>query len=272
VHEACEVYDRRVSDPDSSPVRIDLLGCPVDALTMAQTIARVEDAIARRETVQHVAINAAKVVRYQHDAALREAVDGCELATADGQPVVWAARVLGRPLPERVAGIDLMLRLLEVSRDRGHGVFLLGARAEVLERAEAEIKRRHPGVRIVGRHHGYFGRDDEARVVDEVAAAAPDILFVALETPAKELFLARNRARLAVPFVMGVGGSFDVLAGERRRAPRWMRRSGLEWLFRLLQDPRRLARRYAVGNTRFMWLVLRDAVRIRLHPGAAGRG
>jgi N-acetylglucosaminyldiphosphoundecaprenol N-acetyl-beta-D-mannosaminyltransferase len=252
--------------------RIDLLGCPVDPLTMTQTVARVEDAIARRETTQHVAINAAKVVRYQHDVGLRAAVDGCELATADGQAVVWAARVLGRPLPERVAGIDLMDALLDVARSRGYRIFLLGARADVLERAEAEICRRYPGVRIVGRHHGYFGPEEEPAVVDEVAAATPELLFVALETPAKELFLARNRARLAVPFVMGVGGSFDVLAGERRRAPRWMRRSGLEWLYRLLQDPRRLARRYAVGNTQFVWLVLRDAVRIRLHPGAAGRG
>ena len=252
--------------------RIDLLGCPVDPLTMTQTVARVENAIARRETTQHVAINAAKVVRYQHDVGLRAAVDGCELATADGQAVVWAARVLGRPLPERVAGIDLMDALLDVARSRGYRIFLLGARADVLERAEAEICRRYPGVRIVGRHHGYFGPEEEPAVVDEVASATPDMLFVALETPAKELFLARNRARLAVPFVMGVGGSFDVLAGERRRAPRWMRRSGLEWLYRLLQDPRRLARRYAVGNTQFVWLVLRDAVRIRLHPGAAGRG
>jgi len=255
-----------------STARIDLLGCPVDPLTMTQTVARVEDAIARRETTQHVAINAAKVVRYQHDEALRAAVDGCELATADGQAVVWAARVLGRPLPERVAGIDLMDALLDVARSRGYRIFLLGARADVLERAEGEICRRHPGVRIVGRHHGYFGPAEEPAVVDAVAAATPDLLFVALETPAKELFLARNRARLAVPFVMGVGGSFDVLAGERRRAPRWMRRAGLEWLYRLLQDPRRLARRYAVGNTQFVWLVLRDAVRIRLHPKAAGRG
>jgi N-acetylglucosaminyldiphosphoundecaprenol N-acetyl-beta-D-mannosaminyltransferase len=253
------------------PARVEVLGCPVDALTMAETVARVEDAIARRETVQHVAINAAKVVRYQHDPDLRAAVDGCELATADGQPVVWASRLLGRPLPERVAGIDLMEALLGTARARGYGVFLLGARAEVLGRAEAEIHRRHPGVRILGRHHGYFGAEGEAAVVDEVAAAAPDILFVALETPAKELFLARNKARLAVPFVMGVGGSFDVLAGERRRAPRWMRRSGLEWLFRLLQDPRRLARRYVVGNSAFAWLVVKDAVRIRFRARPASR-
>ena len=238
---------------------------------MEQTVARVEEAIARRETTQHVAINAAKVVRYQHDEALRAAVDGCELATADGQPVVWASRILRRPLPERVAGIDLMDALLGVSRKRGYAVFLLGARAEVLERAEQEILRRHPGVRIVGRHHGYFGAEGEADVVDEVAAATPDILFVALETPAKELFLARNRERLAVPFVMGVGGSFDVLAGERRRAPRWMRRTGLEWLFRLLQDPRRLARRYVVGNAQFIWLVVRERARPRKGRALNGR-
>jgi N-acetylglucosaminyldiphosphoundecaprenol N-acetyl-beta-D-mannosaminyltransferase len=252
-------------------VRIELLGCPVDAVTLAEAVGRVEAAIASGDSIQHVAINAAKLVKYQRDEDLRAAIDGCELATADGQPVVWAARLLGRPLPERVAGIDFMHALLDASRRGGFRVFLLGARADVLVRAEAAISEQYPGIAVAGRHHGYFAPDEEAAVVEEIAAAAPDLLFVALETPAKELFLARHRHRLRLPFVMGVGGAFDVLAGERRRAPGWMRSAGLEWLYRLAQDPRRLARRYVVGNTRFVVLVLRELPRARLGGVLTGR-
>jgi N-acetylglucosaminyldiphosphoundecaprenol N-acetyl-beta-D-mannosaminyltransferase len=240
--------------------RVEVVGCPIDAVTLAEAVGRVEEAVATRRPCQHVSINAAKVVRFQSEPDLRDAVLSCDLITADGQAVVWAARVLGRPLPERVAGIDLMEALLELAPGRGYRVFLLGARPEVVAAAASEIERRHPGVAIVGTHHGYFRSDESESVVAQVAAAAPDLLFVALETPAKEIFLARHRDRLAVPFAMGVGGAFDVLAGLRRRAPRWMQRVGLEWVYRLAQDPRRLARRYVVGNTRFTWLVCREAM------------
>jgi len=248
--------------------RVELLGCAVDVVTMEDAVRRAEDAISTRETCQHVAINAAKLVKYQHDETLRAALDGCELATADGQAVVWAARLLGRPLPERVAGIDLMEALLGVARSKGYRVFLLGARPAVVDRARREIESRFPGIAIAGSHHGYFPAADEDDVVELVATTAPDILFVALETPAKELFLARNRSRLAIPFVMGVGGAFDVLAGERKRAPRLLQRLGLEWLYRLAQDPRRLARRYAVGNAKFVWLVLLEVARTRIRRGS----
>jgi len=248
--------------------RVRVLGCAIDAVTLAGAVARAEEAIARRKTCQHVAINAAKLVRYQRDVRLRDVLDGCELATADGQAVVWAGRILGQPLPERVTGIDLMDALLDVASRKGYRVYLLGARAHVLERAETAIRKRYPAVDVAGRHHGYFSADEEHALVADIAAARPDILFVALETPAKELFLARHRERLGIPFVMGVGGAFDVLAGVRRRAPRVLRRLGLEWLYRLAQDPRRLARRYVVGNAQFIWLVLRAAAQARVRPAA----
>lgn len=213
---------------------------------------------------QHASVNAAKVVRLQDDAELRKAIESCELVTADGQPIVWAARLLGHPLPERVAGIDLMEALLERASERGYRVYLLGARAAVLEDAAAEIRRRHPAVSIVGWHHGYFSPSEEAPIVAGIADARPDLLFIALETPQKELFLARHRSVLRVPFAMGVGGAFDILAGRRRRAPHWAQRIGLEWFFRLAQEPRRLARRYFVGNARFAALVARELARSRL--------
>jgi N-acetylglucosaminyldiphosphoundecaprenol N-acetyl-beta-D-mannosaminyltransferase len=171
--------------------------------------------------------------------------------------------VLRQPLPERVTGIDLMDAVLERATERGYGVYVLGARSEVLARALAALRKQFPDVRLVGARHGYFQADEEAAIVEAIREAAPDVLFVALETPAKELFLARHRDRLQVPFVMGVGGAVDILGGVRRRAPRWLQRLGLEWAFRLAQDPRRLAGRYVVGNTRFTWLVARELVRQR---------
>jgi N-acetylglucosaminyldiphosphoundecaprenol N-acetyl-beta-D-mannosaminyltransferase len=248
--------------------RVHVLGCPIDAVTLDEAVFRADEAIASRRPCQHVAINAAKLVRFQDEPELRDAVVGCDLITADGQAVVWAGRFLGQRLPGRVAGIDLMEAILRAASRRGYRVFLLGARPGVLEAAAEEMERRFEGVVIVGQQHGYFRSEELDGIVGRIAAAAPDILFVALQTPRKEIFLARHRNRLAVPFTMGVGGAFDVLAGRRRRAPGWVRRIGLEWLYRLLQEPHRLAGRYIIGNTRFTWLVLREAV---LRPSRNGR-
>jgi N-acetylglucosaminyldiphosphoundecaprenol N-acetyl-beta-D-mannosaminyltransferase len=242
--------------------RVSMLGCPLDAVTLNQALARVEEAIVDRSTCQHVAVNAAKLVRFQGDPTLRAAINGCELITADGQAIVWAARLLGDALPERVAGIDLMAALLELASSRGYRVFILGARPAVVSKAAACIRARLPNLSLAY-HHGYFASEEEDAIVRQIASASPDLLFVALETPAKELFLARHRGELDVPFVMGVGGAIDVIAGVRRRAPRWMQRAGLEWLFRFVQDPRRLARRYVVGNTRFCLLVAGELLRRR---------
>jgi len=246
--------------------RASLLGCPLDLLTLDDTVAAIDDAVAERRSLQHSALNAAKLVRIQRDETLRAAVAGSELVTADGQAIVWAARLLGQPVPERVTGIDLFESLLARAARRGYGVYLLGGSAAVADRAAAEIRARHPGIRLVGYRHGYFGRDEDAAVVEEIRCARPDLLFVALETPVKETFLARYRDRIGAPFVMGIGGALDILAGERRRAPRLLQRLGLEWGYRLAQDPRRLARRYLVGNSVFIWLVLRE---LAARPSAA---
>jgi N-acetylglucosaminyldiphosphoundecaprenol N-acetyl-beta-D-mannosaminyltransferase len=243
--------------------RIEFLGAPLDALTMKEAVAAVDRAIERREPLQHASVNAAKVARLQRNHELCEALWSCEMVTADGQPVVWASRLLGRPVPERVAGIDLMEALLERAERRGYGVFLFGARPEVVERAAAAIRDRHPEIRIAGTQHGYTPPSEEQEVVSRIVAAAPDILFVALATPQKELFLARHRDVLRIPFSMGVGGAFDVLAGELARAPREAQRAGLEWAFRLAQEPRRLAYRYLVENTRFVGLLVRELARAR---------
>ncbi len=231
---------------------------PIHAVDLPAARARVDEFIRTRSPHYNISINAAKVVEFQDDEAMREAIDEAHLLTADGQSVVWAARLLGRPLLTRVAGTDLMEALLAHAADRDYSVYLLGAKEEIVHACVTKARAMYPTLRIVGYRNGYFGRDDEAGVVEAIRATRPDILFVAFGTPAKEYFMHRHYRALGVPFVMGVGGSFDVFAGLVPRAPRWVQRAGLEWAFRLGQEPRRMWKRYLVGNSRFMWLVARE--------------
>jgi UDP-N-acetylglucosamine 2-epimerase (non-hydrolysing) len=240
--------------------RAQLLGTAIDRLEMDEVVARCERSIDARAPIQHVAVNAAKVVAMQQDQGLRQIVNRCELITADGQSVVWASHLLGDPLPSRVTGIDLMEQLFELAERRRYRVYVLGGRADVLDTAIQRLRQRHPRLELAGYRDGYFSADEEPAVAAQIRRARPDMLFVAMPTPRKEYFLARWGDELEVPFSMGVGGAIDVLAGVTRRAPAVLQRLGLEWAFRLAQEPRRLFRRYLVTNSRFVLLTLRQAV------------
>jgi N-acetylglucosaminyldiphosphoundecaprenol N-acetyl-beta-D-mannosaminyltransferase len=221
-------------------------------------------AIAGGDSITQVSINALKVGLADDDPAFREALRTFDLAGADGQPVVWAARLLGTPIRGRVNGTDLMFELFDLAEREGHSVYLLGAKREALDAAAAELARRYPRLRLAGTHDGYFTADREPEVVAEVAAAKPDIVLLALPSPRKEWFLLEHAPRIGAGFAMGVGGSIDVLAGLQPRAPVWMQRSGLEWLFRLLRDPAGMWRRYLTTNARFVVLLAKESLR-RFH-------
>lgn len=240
----------------NSTIRKPVLGAPLDALSMSDMLALCAETIARRRRLLVGVVNAAKLVNMRRDVALRAAVLSTDVILADGMAVVWAARLLGHRLPERVAGIDLMVRLLELADREGHRVYCLGATDEVLIAVTREIGQRYRGVQLVGARHGYYRPEEETGIAAEIAAARPDILFVAMSPPKKEQFIARWGPELGVPVCHGVGGAFDVIAGKTRRAPRWWQRLGLEWLYRVLQEPRRLWRRYLVTNTLFIGMVL----------------
>lgn len=241
--------------------RITLLDVPVDDLTMDETLTVIDELIATREVHQHVVVNVAKVVAAHEDPEVAAIIGACDVINADGQPIVWASRLLGVPLRERVAGVDLMTRLIERAAERGHRLYLLGARPRVVEAVAERIARDHPGTVVAGYRDGYWAPEQEASVVAAIAEARPDILFVAISSPTKERFLGRWKDAIGAPFVMGVGGSFDVYAGRLRRAPRWMQRLGLEWLFRMAQEPGRMVRRYLHDAPRFAWIVLRSRLR-----------
>jgi N-acetylglucosaminyldiphosphoundecaprenol N-acetyl-beta-D-mannosaminyltransferase len=255
------------TEPASVPrrVRSEILGCPLDHVDLQDAVAYCEEVIATGGFAQHMAVNAAKLVAMRHDPQLHESVTQCELITADGQSIVWASQLLGDPLPCRVAGIDLMQALLECSAQRGYRVYVLGATPAVLERAIERMRAHHPELVIAGARNGYYADSEEAEVAAEIAAARPDILFVAMSSPRKEYFLARYGRAIDVPFVMGVGGSIDVYAGLVQRAPVLMQRAGLEWLFRLAQEPRRLAKRYVTTNAEFLLVLGRALLRRRVH-------
>lgn len=238
--------------------KIVLFGVPIDNLTLAETVDRIEEMIRSGGTHQHVVVNVDKIVKLQRDPQLREAIRDCDLINADGQPIVWASRLLGQPLKERVTGIDLFGALVERCAQRGFRPFFLGAREEVVQTMAGVLKAQHPRLQLAGCRNGYWINEEEASVVAQVKQARPDVLFVALSSPKKEIFLRRWKAELQVPFVMGVGGTFDVVAGLVKRAPGWMQRCGLEWLYRLIQEPRRMWRRYLVDDMAFLAMLWRE--------------
>lgn len=252
------------------PGRPVLFGLELDALTLSEVLERCEAALEQRTPVQIGVLNAAKVIRLRSDALLRDSLLGCDMLLADGQSVVWASRLLRRPLPERVAGIDLFEALLELADRQSRSVYLLGARPEVLRELRSRIGVRFPGLRLAGSRDGYFTDAEARQVADEIRDSGADLLFLGMVSPKKEVFVATHGPRLGVPVIHGVGGSFDVLAGVTRRAPLSWQRLGLEWAYRLKQEPRRLWRRYLGTNSAFLVLVGREL--IRPTPLFANRG
>lgn len=237
-----------------------LFGLYLDPLRMEDVIERCRLALATRSKVLLGVLNAAKVVKLRKDPLLRASLLECNLLLADGQSIVWASKLLGHPLPERVAGIDVFERLLALAHREEKSVYLLGAREHVLQRLEQRLQERFPGLRIAGRHDGYFDAKEAASIAADIRHCAPDMLFLGMVSPKKEVFLGTYGDRLNVPVLHGVGGSFDILAGVTRRAPVAWQRWGMEWAYRLIQEPRRLWWRYLATNTAFIVLTVRELV------------
>lgn len=243
--------------PAPHPAQV-LFGLRVDAIVLQQAVDRCMRAVADRSPIEVGVVNAAKIVLMRSNRALAEAVSGVDLLLADGQSVVWASRFVGRPLPERVAGIDLFTSLLAAAEREDRSVYLLGATSDVLARTEAEVRRRHPALRIAGTRDGYFTDAEAPAVAAAIRASGADLLFLGMTSPKKELFCSAHATATGAYVIHGVGGSFDVLAGVTRRAPKLWQAAGMEWFYRVLQEPRRLGPRYLRTNTRFVRLTLAE--------------
>ena len=237
---------------DKDKRRVPILNTYIDALTMEETISEVEKIIARGVPTQHVVINANKVNLMNEDPELKRIVNECPLINADGISILWAAKVLGLPIKERVTGIDLFLNLVKVASEKGYKIYLFGAKEEVVRKVKKVFEEEYPTLQIVGYRNGYFTEEDEPEIVKNMAESGADMMFVAFSSPKKEYWINKSIDQRNSPFVMGVGGSFDVVAGVTERAPKWVQIRGFEWLYRLVQEPRRMWRRYVIGNAQFI--------------------
>ncbi|POF42165.1 glycosyltransferase [Pseudomonas laurylsulfativorans] len=237
--------------------RIEFLGCPMDVASMSDTVQSIHNSITEGRFTQHVVVNVAKIVNMRTDAQLNESVRSCDIINIDGMGVVLGARFLGHPVAERVAGVDLFHELLKMSAANNFSVFLLGAEEDVVASTAGKVANLYPGLEVAGYHHGYFW-DDEISLVKQIRNSGAKLLFVAISSPMKENFINRWQDELGVAFVMGVGGTFDVVAGKVTRAPKWMQNYGLEWFYRVLQEPRRMWRRYLTTNSKFAWLLIKE--------------
>ncbi len=240
--------------------RITIADIPVDMLTMSQTIQLIDTAITENRPIHHVVINAAKVVNAQKDLALKESIVNCDIINADGQSIVWASKILSRPLPERVPGIDLMEELIKLASKKKYKIFFLGAKEAIVKKVVEKYADLYGEDIIAGYRNGYYDAADEKNIARQIAESKANILFVAITSPKKEIFLNSYKDIIKTPFIMGVGGSFDVVAGFVKRAPLWMQNAGLEWLYRTMQEPGRMWKRYLVGNSKFIYLIFREKV------------
>lgn len=237
---------------------INIFGVTINAINMGQALDLIHEKIVSREKLQIGVVNAAKIVNMQNDPVLHDDVLSSEIILADGMSVVWASKILGKPLPERVTGIDLMMELLARGDKHNYRVFLLGASEEVSAKVEENIHKDYKNVIVAGRNNGYYSDDEEEALVARIADSNSDILFVAMTSPKKEKFIAKWSDRLNVTVRHGVGGSFDVYSGKVERAPELWMKLGLEWLYRVKQEPGRLWKRYFFTNLRFCRMIIAE--------------
>ena len=231
-----------------------LMGCPVDLLTSAALLEELSQAIdsqAGPKVIQF--INANKIAQVRNDSDMGRIMRKADYVLADGQPLLPMGRLLGVKLPERIDGIGLMGKLLKLADERRYSVYLLGAKQEVLDTCVAKIRKQYPNLRIAGSRNGYFSEKETPGVVAQIRAAKPDLLFLGMGSPMKERFADRYASELGATVIQGVGGSFDVMADLVKRAPVWVQRIGMEWMFRVLQEPRRMFWRYTTTNATCLW-------------------
>ena len=228
------------------PKKVTILGVPVDAITMGEAVARIDGFIEKRTPVLVATANAEMLIRATHDGALRRILQGAAMVTPDGAGTVWAAHHLGHAMPERVAGYDMVQELMREAPAKHRRIFFFGSAPGVADKAKKKAEQLYPGIEIVGTRNGFFTAADEPAIIEEIKAAHPDILLAALGVPKPEKWLAKHLGELGVPVAIGVGGTFDVMAGVMKRAPHWMQRAKLEWLFRGMMQPQRAGRLLAL--------------------------
>ena len=247
--------------------RIHFLGCKVDRYDFEETIAKIEEYMQGTEAAQVVTLNPEMVMNAREDEQLRELIGTAQIITPDGISIVWATKKFGDPVRERITGVDLMERLCREAAANGWRVFLLGAAPGVAEKAALNLQRKYPGLQVAGTHDGYFKEEESPEIVRQMKDGHTDILFVGMGAPKQEFWIRRNMWMTGARVSMGVGGSFDVFSGLKKRAPEWTIRLHIEWLYRLLSEPSRIKRQIVLPK--FAWLVIKESMK---SPAKRGRG
>lgn len=232
--------------------RIIILNTIVDVLDTQQTVDLVEQYIITKTPLHLMGVNADKINEVNKNNRMKKIVNSCGIVNADGASVVLASKFLKKPLPERVAGIDLMQELIQLCSEKGYSIYLLGAKQEIVEKTAEVLKNKYSELKIVGFHNGYFNENEWSKISIEIGEKKPDIVFVGITSPLKEYLIEYLQSKGNKSVFMGVGGSFDVISGKLKRAPLWLQKMNLEWLFRVVQEPNRLFKRYFKGNYIFI--------------------
>ncbi len=221
---------------------VTILGVPIDQVSMDQALNRIENFIQEGGTHLVVTADANGIIIAQQDEGFRNLISQADLATPDGAGVLWAAKRKGSSIKERVSGVDIVEKVCALSAQKGYRIYFLGAEPGIAELAGQKLTEKYPGCNIVGTHHGYFKAEDELKIAQAIAAAQPDVLFVALGMPRQERFIQSTRPIIQAKVAVGVGGSFDVFSGKTKRAPKVMQAIHLEWMWRLLLNPSKFAK------------------------------
>jgi len=237
-------------------------GIKIDNITLEEVIEKVKELIKKGKTSYIVTPNAAHIVLLQKDKEFRKVYENAELVLCDGQPIIWISKIFGEPLKERITGVDLLFSLLQLSSKEKYGVYLLGAKEGIIKRTVENLQKKFPELRIVGYHNGYF--IDDEKMIKEINERSPDILFIGMGFPKQEKWIFKYIKNLDIKIAVCIGGVFDIVAGKTKRAPVWMQKIGMEWFFRLIQEPKRLWKRYLIGNTLFLWLVFKEFIKIKI--------
>jgi len=254
------------------PIRaLNILGVRIDAVSMQGIIAWVQNGIRSNVIDQYlIVVNVAKLIHAREDPNLHRIIEGADLVGVDGMPLVWYSKLLSECLPEKVSGIDIMMRMFQTGNNERWSFYFLGATDQVIRRVVDTFRQDYSGAVVAGSRNGYFTQDDEPHIVKEIRESGANILLIGFGSPRREMFVDRWKGQFGVNVIHGVGGSFDVYSGVTKRAPKWMQSAGMEWLYRLVQEPSRLFTRYAVSNTKFLLLVVRDRLgildRITIEP------
>ena len=227
-------------------VKADILGCNVDRIGMNETLQKIEKFIQSRETNHIITLNAEIIYRAQNDSKLKEIINDADLVTPDGSGVVWASKHLNAPVPERVTGIDLTLKLAELASKKGWTFYFYGGAPSVAEAAAQSLQQKYKELKVVGTCHGYITEAEKQNLLEDIKEKQPDILLVALGAPRQEFWIKDHQKIIQVPVCIGVGGSLDVIAGKVKRAPVYIQKAGLEWLYRLIKEPHRIGRMMAL--------------------------